>query len=328
MNTTKRDYSFDFLKGVLIFLVVWGHVIQILGPESYLKNPLYIWIYSFHMPLFIFISGYFASNSIIQNFTICIQSKIKRLLIPALIWTIIRFITVNIYKINEIGIFQSIYNSFRGIWFLYCLFMLYVIANLIWKSKYKYFIALILIIIGYGTYPYQPIDVLKHFQIIRQWPVFIMGIAYAEYKEYLIQNKKNILFPLFWLSTILYSIWLYFTTIEQNENYLFSSNTYILRGIILIVASITMYFILKLAYQKYKHSTIFHILTKLGNNTLGIYMTNSILLYSIKDIFTIPYICNNILLFIASIPITGICYTITRLIKKNIKLQLYLLGEK
>ena len=52
-----RDIRSDFLKLVLIFLVVLGHL-------SYYDFGLRInrIIYSFHMPAFIFLSGYFTSQ--------------------------------------------------------------------------------------------------------------------------------------------------------------------------------------------------------------------------------------------------------------------------
>ena len=56
----KRDYYFDNLKAVLIFLVILGHFLLPIetGPLCILKR----WIYSFHMPLFIFVSGYFSKG--------------------------------------------------------------------------------------------------------------------------------------------------------------------------------------------------------------------------------------------------------------------------
>lgn len=47
----KRDISFDIAKGIGMFLVVMGHV--------HGMNRTYGVIYSFHMPLFFLISGYF-----------------------------------------------------------------------------------------------------------------------------------------------------------------------------------------------------------------------------------------------------------------------------
>lgn len=59
-----RIAKWDYLKFVLIYLVVLGHVIGYIGYENDTLNGIYLWIYSFHMPLFILISGLFAKRSI------------------------------------------------------------------------------------------------------------------------------------------------------------------------------------------------------------------------------------------------------------------------
>lgn len=57
-----RLYFFDNIKCLLMILVVIGHTITSdVDDNSYLKSML-IFIYSFHMPLFIFISGLFHNN--------------------------------------------------------------------------------------------------------------------------------------------------------------------------------------------------------------------------------------------------------------------------
>lgn len=59
--TKERDYFFDNLKAVLIFLVVLGHFLLPIHGD----NPLVVvkrLIYIFHMPLFVFVSGYFAKK--------------------------------------------------------------------------------------------------------------------------------------------------------------------------------------------------------------------------------------------------------------------------
>lgn len=53
-----REYYFDTLKSVLIILVVLGHVLA-RCKGYWLNNGLYNFIFFFHMPLFIFVSGYF-----------------------------------------------------------------------------------------------------------------------------------------------------------------------------------------------------------------------------------------------------------------------------
>lgn len=60
----KRNYSLDIFKGVLIFLVVFGHFLLPVKEREYaLFNKLFFFIYSFHMPAFIFLSGYLYYDS-------------------------------------------------------------------------------------------------------------------------------------------------------------------------------------------------------------------------------------------------------------------------
>jgi len=65
----ERDRSFDALKFVLICLVVLGHVIEKDKYSDPDKSLLFSFIYTFHMPLFIFISGYFSKNMTWGKFT-------------------------------------------------------------------------------------------------------------------------------------------------------------------------------------------------------------------------------------------------------------------
>ena len=51
-----RDHQFDNIRLILIFFVIFGHLIEYFAAGGI----LYRWIYSFHMPVFIFVSGYFA----------------------------------------------------------------------------------------------------------------------------------------------------------------------------------------------------------------------------------------------------------------------------
>lgn len=51
----------DNLKAILIFCVVSGHLLETCRGYG-MNKLLYILVYSFHMPVFVFVSGYFASN--------------------------------------------------------------------------------------------------------------------------------------------------------------------------------------------------------------------------------------------------------------------------
>lgn len=59
MKLKQRDADYCNLKFLLIFLVVYGHLIEGRLEESMLCNQIYRIIYTVHMPLFCFLSGFF-----------------------------------------------------------------------------------------------------------------------------------------------------------------------------------------------------------------------------------------------------------------------------
>ena len=65
-----RDNSFDILKGIAIILMILGHCNV---------GPLKAFIFSFHMPLFFFIAGYFLKTRSLRD-EICLSTK--RLIVP------------------------------------------------------------------------------------------------------------------------------------------------------------------------------------------------------------------------------------------------------
>jgi fucose 4-O-acetylase-like acetyltransferase len=75
--------NFDLLKGILIILVITGHILQGSLSENIVRNI----IYSFHMPLFIGITGYlaFSGKAAESGFSGLVKKYLFRILIP---WTI------------------------------------------------------------------------------------------------------------------------------------------------------------------------------------------------------------------------------------------------
>ena len=62
---TVRAREIDGMKGVLIFLVVLGHfLLPLLGFGARSINLPFDFIYSFHMPAFVFLSGLFAGHAL------------------------------------------------------------------------------------------------------------------------------------------------------------------------------------------------------------------------------------------------------------------------
>lgn len=60
----KRTQKWDILKFFLMFTVVLGHFIDYHTAQSQIMQNVFLIIYSFHMPLFIFVSGLFSKKMV------------------------------------------------------------------------------------------------------------------------------------------------------------------------------------------------------------------------------------------------------------------------
>lgn len=60
----ERSAKWDNVKFMLIVLVVIGHFLSGWAGSSPTANKIFLWIYTFHMPLFLFVAGLFSKSSI------------------------------------------------------------------------------------------------------------------------------------------------------------------------------------------------------------------------------------------------------------------------
>ena len=109
----KRDITFDMMKGIGILLMLIGHVWAAYIP--YIHKV----IYSFHMPLFMLLCGYFSTRSLEIPIKTLFVKKSKQLLVPVISCTVV---TVCLYG----GIYREIIGC---VWFLKTLFVCYLIAR-------------------------------------------------------------------------------------------------------------------------------------------------------------------------------------------------------
>ena len=140
----KRIDWVDVVKGLGLIFVVLGH----------LKIPyLATWIYTFHIPLFFFLSGFVFSGEK-YGFKEYLIKKIKTLVVPYFcLGAVIFLVWCGIYAVQNkqpIDYFIMLWNfikqeHFWTVWFLTCLFLVEIIYFWINKisSKYKWFSTLI-----------------------------------------------------------------------------------------------------------------------------------------------------------------------------------------
>lgn len=125
----KRLLYLDIMRGIAIWLVVIGHIIQYNNCVDWMHNPVFEWIYSFHMPLFFYISGYLAYKTTkIETFSDYMsysKKKVFALLVPLVVWSLIGnryFFAKNIDSFQMIDLWNVFY--LRGLWFLKYLFVI------------------------------------------------------------------------------------------------------------------------------------------------------------------------------------------------------------
>lgn len=274
----SRDSYFDNIKFLLIVLVVTGHIIEpFIGGQT--LKPLYLWIYSFHMPLFVFIAGYFSKNLESSGY----QTKIiSKLIVPYLIFE-------SMYSIFDYFLFEReklIFSYMTPYWIMWFFFSL-----IIWKvvlpyaNKIKYALPLsfaIAILAGYA-------DDIGYFASISRtlvfFPFFLLGYYFDKrYIEKLLNGTMRS-FAIFVLG-ILFVVFYYYGT-EIKVQWFYGSTSYsslehnewfagIYRLVIYIVAVISGICILILTPQKR-----IPVLSQLGQNTLYTYLIHGFIVRSL-----------------------------------------------
>lgn len=105
MNSKAQKYNMTFclLSGIAIVMIVAGHV----GYDILTVGGLFPY-YSFHVPLFLFISGYFYREEEEAAPLAYLWKKIKRLMIPYFIWNLVYGILAWIFHLNGFSIGEGI----------------------------------------------------------------------------------------------------------------------------------------------------------------------------------------------------------------------------
>jgi len=109
MKKKKRIEWIDTLRGIAMFFTIWGHAY----PDA--TGLIRKYIYSFHMPLFFFISG-LTYNSNKLSFKDFIKKRMKTLLIPYLIINLISIFIYFLFSkfaiVSELSIIQMLMGIF------------------------------------------------------------------------------------------------------------------------------------------------------------------------------------------------------------------------
>ena len=249
----ERLLFVDNLKGFAILLVVLGHCIQLCNQGDYY---MLLWeiIYSFHMPLFMALSG-FVGFKISISLKDSLLKRFIRLLIPYLFWG---GISIFLHKLNPLLLLTSP-DSF--LWFLYDLFIISFIVNIVVvftrgdnKRIIEYLVILSVIMLVLGKF--IPFNICNIKSLCWMFQFYVAGVLC---KLYIDNNPTNkyIIIVLLLLFVICFIIKREYS-VEGIGGYLISE--------ILAYSACALCFIL---FKSFVGMNTF--LVYLGQSTLGIY---------------------------------------------------------
>ncbi len=125
---SKRDYMWDNIKAILIFLVVLGHFLEKLPMDFEFGTKLDFIIYSFHMPAFIFVSGFWSKSY-------CKDGKVRneKICYFAAYYLIFQLLFTLIITLLDTSHTFSILEPNIGLWYLLAMIVYYLLIPVVEK---------------------------------------------------------------------------------------------------------------------------------------------------------------------------------------------------
>jgi fucose 4-O-acetylase-like acetyltransferase len=290
--STPRNDFIDYLKGSLIFLVVWGHLIQSAfhGDDTgFFYDPVFKAIYMFHMPLFMAVSGFVSFRSIFSSpFLFCVWRRIRQIIVPAICWPVLALIASLLFCLfhertlaGGMHLFIKSLPAFRpGLWFLWAVFGSTAVVSalkMLRLDRLEIFAAATILFL------FAP-DGANIYLFKYTFPFFCAGYALAKGNQ--IHLPKTISPPqgvvLFAASVGCYLLWGINTYVYKTRMHPDFSNLYniSLRYLIGMVVSGAFILLMLLFYQVAKS----RMLSNWGRRSLDIYIMHGFVLDGLESI--------------------------------------------
>lgn len=173
-KTGTRLLHLDACKGILITLVLFGHSIQYFSYASsgqFWSDPVFKFIYMFHMPLFAAYSGYFSPGRPVSQQDV--MKRVVTLILPMIVWVLIAYF---IHAAITADLSRAPVNIVKGVigryWFIWAIFFslaaCWLCESVLRRPRLGYLaIFLVLLLQGTGS------DSIAKFGFI--FPYFVAG---------------------------------------------------------------------------------------------------------------------------------------------------------
>ena len=258
MNTNGRNERMDFFKGVLMFGVIWGHVITNLLLNAPNHIAIHWIIRTYDMPLFMVISGYFLHFSLSKrNLRTILTDKLTTIFIPTVIW--------------DLAI--SYGRSLGSLYFLWAVFFSSVFLSVIVKSINHNVFRVLICILFMVCLNFVP---LRLSNLSYLFPFFALGFFVNEFRREIFNRVCLICVGLF---IILLCFWKIDFTVWATGPYfqdptLSSIMIVVFRYVIGVVGSMAFISVFNIIFEYYSnHRTkLFDFIVMTGKETLAVYI--------------------------------------------------------
>ena len=298
----KRIGWIDSLRGIAMFFVIFGHAFY------RRNNKIRNYIYSFHMPAFMAISGYLAfrpsKKSDKGSLLSSIIRRFRQLIIPFVLWTLLLLLIKTGLSVGVIK--DYFFYPDKGLWFLWVLFFITVIFIIggriseIIKVKQELIILLICLLLV-GAMIYLELRVLG-FQFIAYYYLFYsLGFYLNKYKERVVTKNHYAISFLIVIWFVMACFW------QMHELPFFLKNIPLPSSIVqylyrFITASIAVYILVAVSPRILDKDSICNKpFVRIGRISLGIYTTHVIILGSIVSIIEDLVISKTLVIFFSFI---------------------------
>ncbi len=301
MLKNNRNFFLDITKGVAIFLMLWGHCIQYCTTKSgidFFENIVFKTIYSFHMPLFMLISGYLFFYSFTKrSLSELIIHKTQSLLQPIFFCTFFNYFATTVLFGLLSGKFDV---AFDGKWletlpslsFLWSVLAASLVTSVVCKKCKTLYVQILLFFV---FIPVVAIFPKADFNLYL-YPYFVLGFYFAKYRDKLpsaVHNLKYLSLPLFPILMCFYEKkhYIYTTGLFPDESYSFMQMLKIdaFRWLIGLVGSVFVLTVLHTVYKqiiiKINKTIITKGLSLIGKHSLEIYALSMSLLSRYLPVF-------------------------------------------
>lgn len=267
MSLKTRDYLFDNYKALLIILVIIGHFIQPCYDNNILLYTVKYVIYAFHMPAFIFISGYFSKKDAPW------QKSFQKVLMPYFAFELIYYLYYT-YCLNLNAELDLAVPKF-SLWYLLALFV-WKVATPYVKRIPHYFWASVVMGLAIGFLPSGG-KILSISRIFTFYPYFLAGTLLDREKLSSLRTELNRMIGISGISAFIVFVALFADSVGFKLNFFYGKTSYAkmgqnpLEGILirLLCYGIGFFFTYAIAILMKEEKTVF---SKLGVESMSVYL--------------------------------------------------------